>query len=252
MFFGGTLLPVLGFLHVYPFRYSYVADHFQYLASVGVIVPLAVLMATAAPRGIRGKYLEWAATGLLALVLGALSWNQTHIYKDATTLYRSILARNPNSWMAHNNLGLVLLEDPNSAGEAVAEFNEALRIWPNIGGAHNNLGIQLARTGHLPEAIVHFREAIRLEPRLANAHYNLGTALSQTPGQLPAAITEYEAALKLDPSYAEAHCNLGIALLNTPGRWVDGFSEMQEALSINPELQPARRIMSRLAAIAPQ
>jgi hypothetical protein len=37
LFFAGTLFPALGFFNVFPFRYSYVADHFQYLASLGVI-----------------------------------------------------------------------------------------------------------------------------------------------------------------------------------------------------------------------
>src|SRR5262249_25556340 len=36
LFFCGTLFPALGFLNVYPFVYSFVADHFQYLASLGV------------------------------------------------------------------------------------------------------------------------------------------------------------------------------------------------------------------------
>jgi hypothetical protein len=38
LFFVGTLFPVLGFFNVFPFVYSYVADHFQYLASLGIIV----------------------------------------------------------------------------------------------------------------------------------------------------------------------------------------------------------------------
>ena len=37
LFFVGTLFPVLGFCNVYPFIYSYVADHFLYLACLGVI-----------------------------------------------------------------------------------------------------------------------------------------------------------------------------------------------------------------------
>ena len=46
LFFVGTLLPVLGFCNVFPFLYSYVADHFQYLASLGIITLAAAGMAT--------------------------------------------------------------------------------------------------------------------------------------------------------------------------------------------------------------
>ena len=41
LFFAGTLFPALGFFNVFPFLYSSVADHFQYLAGIGVLVPLA-------------------------------------------------------------------------------------------------------------------------------------------------------------------------------------------------------------------
>ena len=33
----GTLFPALGFVNVFPFRYSFVADHFQYLASMPIL-----------------------------------------------------------------------------------------------------------------------------------------------------------------------------------------------------------------------
>ena len=50
LFFVGTLFPVLGFLNVYPFVYSYVADHFQYLASLGIITLVASAMTLAWER----------------------------------------------------------------------------------------------------------------------------------------------------------------------------------------------------------
>ena len=50
LYFCGTLAPALGFVDVYPFRFSYVADHFQYLASLGVIVPVACALTIASAR----------------------------------------------------------------------------------------------------------------------------------------------------------------------------------------------------------
>ena len=50
LFFVGTLVPVLGFLNVYPFRFSYVADHFQYVACLGIIVPVAAGLSLAGKK----------------------------------------------------------------------------------------------------------------------------------------------------------------------------------------------------------
>ncbi len=50
LFFMGTLFPALGFLNVYPFRYSYVADHFQYLALLGIIIPVVAGLTIMARR----------------------------------------------------------------------------------------------------------------------------------------------------------------------------------------------------------
>ncbi len=110
--FSGTLFPVLGFLNVYPFRYSYVADHFQYLASLGVIVPVIVLLVIAMERTSWGKAFTVGCSVLLIIVLGLLTWRQSRMYRDVETLYRESLARNPASWAAHNNLGMLLAERP--------------------------------------------------------------------------------------------------------------------------------------------
>jgi protein O-mannosyl-transferase len=43
-------------------------------------------------------------------VLGILSWKQSRIYVDAESLYRATIERNPDAWMAQNNLAGVLIE----------------------------------------------------------------------------------------------------------------------------------------------
>ena len=96
LFFAGTLFPVLGFLNVYPFIYSYVADHFQYLASFGVIVTAAsglTLALTRMPASFQRTSLVLA--GVLVAILGVLTWRQSAIYRDVETLYRDTLRHNP-------------------------------------------------------------------------------------------------------------------------------------------------------------
>src|SRR5580658_8724373 len=172
LIFCGTLFPVLGFLNIYPFRFSYVADHFQYLASLGIIVPVTSELVRRTERTFSGKNATICLSAALILIPGLLTWRQSRMYRDSETLYRETLARNPESWMAHNNLGLMLAAEP----------------------------------GQLPEALEHYRAAVRLEPDYPESHFNLGSALAHSgPSDPPEeAIEEYQTALRLKPDYVEA------------------------------------------------
>jgi hypothetical protein len=108
LFFCGTLVPVLGFVNVYPFLFSYVADHFQYLASLGIIVPVAGVLAIASERLAPRRRWATIAGTTLVLILAALTWNRSAVYQSAELLFRDTIARNPQSWMAYQNLGVEL------------------------------------------------------------------------------------------------------------------------------------------------
>lgn len=230
LFFTGTLVPVLGFLNVYPFQFSYVADHFQYVAILGVIVPAAIL-AQWKPR--------IAGTALVTVLL-VLSWSQSGMYRQAEPLYRETLARNPDSWLANNNLAGVLMRTPGRALEAVPYLQAALRLKPDIAEAHNNLGLILSETpGKRDEAIAEYQAALRIKPAYAEAHNNLGSALAEIPDRHAEAIAEYQTAIKLAPDYPEAHNNLGSALSELPDRRADAIAEFETALRLNPNLAEA-------------
>jgi len=237
LIFAGTLFPVLGFLNVYPFLFSFVADHFQYLASLGIIVPAASGLTMALRRVWPGDSAFpriCAAVALLA-VFGVLTWRQSGMYRDAETLYRTTSARNPASWMAHNNLCSILLRRPGGLAEAMAQCEAALRIRPNYAEAHNNLGSAWAQMpGRLPDGIAEFRAALQAKPDFAEARFNLANALAQIPGRQPEAIAQYEAVLRTWPAYTAAHMNLGTVLLRTPGRLPDAIAEYQAALRLDP------------------
>jgi tetratricopeptide (TPR) repeat protein len=252
LIFAITLFPVLGFLNVYPFRYSYVADHFQYLASLGVIVPGIALLAGAIQRSSIRKAIYIAGSFLLILLLGVLTWRQSRMYRDIETLYRGSLEHNPDSWMAHYNFGLLLASKPRRSSEAIAEYRAALRVKPDYAEAHNNLGLMLASMpGRLPEAMAEYREALRIMPDLAEAHNNLGLILAEMPGRLPDAIAEYREALRIRPDFALAHNDLGIALSHTPGRFEEAIAEYQAALQADPDCAEAHYNRGNLLARTP-
>jgi protein O-mannosyl-transferase len=252
LIFCGTLFPVLGFLNVYPFRYSYVADHFQYLASLGFIVPVTAMLVRAIERNSSRRAVTIACCFMLILVLGVLTWRQCRMYRDIETLYRESLARNPGSWLAHYNLGVLFAEMPGRLPDAIAEYQAALRIRPDYAEAHVNLGNALSQIpGRLAAAISDYQAALQIKPDYAEAHNDLGIALSFTPGRLPDAIAEYQAALRIDPDYAEAHLNLGNSLSQIPGRQSEAIAEYQAALRIKPDDAEAHFNLGNLLARAP-
>jgi tetratricopeptide (TPR) repeat protein len=236
LFFAGTLFPVLGFVNVYPFRFSWVADHFQYLACLGLIVPASWALTTWARRMAPSKAATIAVPGVLVLILAGLTLRQASMYADTETLYRETLARNPASWMAHNNLGAALANVDGRIPEAVAEYQAALRIKPDYAEPHNNLATVLShQPGRMPEAIAEVQEALRIKPDYPEALVNLGSFLSTIPGRLPEAIAAYQAALRIKPDHAEAHNDLGLALAEMPGRLPDAIKELEAAVRLEPD-----------------
>ena len=193
LFFAVTLLPALGFVDVFPMRYSFVADHFQYLASIGPIA-LAAALGTVATRGPDARDVRRLGGGAVVLVLAALTWRQAHAYRDLRTLWTDTLAKNPGSWMAHNNLGLMLAGE-GRLDDAIDHYRAALRIRADDAFARNNLGYALAMQGHLDAAVPELVEAVRIEPANAEARSNLGNVLMAT-GRVEEAIAQYREALR--------------------------------------------------------
>ncbi|HUJ72505.1 MAG TPA: tetratricopeptide repeat protein [Verrucomicrobiae bacterium] len=187
------LLPVSGLFDIYFFRYSYVADHFQYLACIGPVALVAAGATVVVPTA------RLRATGALAvlLVLATLSWRYCQVFRNDETLWRDTLAKNPNAWLPHNNLGIILAGQ-NKVADASAEFAAALRIRPNSPETHNNVGLIYAGQGKMAEAIAEYQEALQTDPQYVEAHYNLGHALA-TQGQSSDAIFQYREALRLRP-----------------------------------------------------
>jgi len=238
LFFAATLFPALGFFNAFPMLFSFVADHFQYLAGIGIIALAAAGIATATARFEKGfPFLRPVCCGLLLLTLGTLTWRQTKMYADVATLWETTIQRNPQCWMAHNNLGLILL-DKGLVDEGMDHFQIAIAIRPQYPAAYNNLGTALTDKGEINEAIADFQKALQLNPDYAEAFNNLGAALLRK-GQTDEAIASCQKALQIKPRYADACNNLGTALMQK-GRTDDAMVQFQKALQLNPDCADAQ------------
>jgi len=234
-FFAGTLAPALGFFDIYPLRYSFVADHFQYLASIGLIVLCtAVITKLFLQRVPSYRNSGFAAFGVVILILGVLTWKQGYIYKDAEALWRDTILKNPSAWMAHNNLGEVLVKQ-GKLDEGIEHFKKCLAIEPGHAKAHNNLGNVYTMKGRLNEAIAEIEQALSINPYYAMAHNSLGNVYLKN-NELDKAISEYKQAIAFKPDYAMAHNNIGLAYCNK-GMLDEAIAEYKKALAINPNLE---------------
>ena len=231
--FTATLFPVLGFFNVYPFRFSFVADHFQYLACM---VPISLVVGSALGSGLLKGNMRIALYILVLLTLSGLTWKQSRMYANIENLYRTTIRKNPDCWMIHNNLGL-LLEDSGRTDEAKSHYLKALELRPNYSEAHNNLGMLLDKTGQTDEAMNHYLKALEINPNYDKAYNNMGLLLEKT-GQQNEAVEQYLKALEINPNYADAHNNLGILLVKS-GRMNEAIAQYWKALEINPNFGEA-------------
>jgi len=210
LFFVTTLGPLLGFIMLYTFRYTFVADHYQYLACLG---PIALASAGLAILGRSSRNFHWlviAAGGTVLICLSLLTWCQSATYRDMETLWRTTIATNSSCWMAYNNLGVVQMGN-GEIDAAISKYEQSLALHPDYPEARYNLGSALLQKGRTEEAIRQCEQALNLQPNDPDAHVVLGNAF-MAKQDFDRAISQYERALTLRPEDPNAHYNLGIAL----------------------------------------
>jgi tetratricopeptide (TPR) repeat protein len=225
------LLPVLGIIDHFFLRYSFVGDHFQYLASMGVLAAVGAGVWAACDAFSISFFKPIAGTLLLA-ILGTLTWHHAASFQDSENLWRDTLAKNPACWMAHNNLGIELA-DQGKLVEAVEHYQTAMQLKPEYIEVRNNLGVALAAQGRLPEAIQQYQAVLQSKPDYAEAYYNLGNALA-TQGRLAEAVPNFQKAIQLKLNYAEAYNRLGLALARQ-GSLAEAMANWQKVIQLKPD-----------------
>src|SRR5438067_6398114 len=231
LFFVITLGPLLGFVMLYTFRYTFVADHYQYLASIG---PIALASAGLVTLSRSSKTLQWpvVAGGFAVLIcLSLLTWRQSATYRDLETLWLTTITKNPTCWMAYNNLGVVQFEKGNS-DDAIEKYEQSLRLNPDYAEARYNLGSALLQKGKIDDAIAQCQKALELGPNDHDAHVVIGNAF-MARRDIDGAISQYTQALALRAEDSNAHYNLATAL-REKGEFEQAGREYQKAREFEP------------------
>jgi len=233
LFYGGTLAPLSGFVEHAYLLYSFIADHFQYMACIGLIILGVSASALSLDRlGLKFRRVGCILSVAVILSLGALSWQQGSVYINKKTLYENNVRRSPGSAVAQYDLGYLLFQR-GEVDKAIFYFKKALEIWPDHIEAHNNLGLALQTNDKLDEAMPHFYEAVRLNPANPKAQNNLGYALLQR-GKFDEAIAHFYGALRINPNNEKAHTNLAYAL-SRQGKFDEAIAHYSAGLAINPQ-----------------
>ena len=265
-----ALLPVLGLVNHYYIRYSYVGDHFQYLASMGIIALAGAGIARLLARvGLWRRASGDAICLALLLVLAVLTWRSAACTKTSrrsigrrSSAIPNVGSRIPTSafccqaavstrkrststrrhWIlspiSPNRTKISALPWRNSGRvpEAIEHYRKAIENDPAMSRRYN-LAVTLAGAGQTSEAIAQLGKALETRPDYAEAHNNLALLLANQ-GKLDEAIFQYERALQSNPKYAKARNNLGLAY-SARGRTDKAISQYRMAIEIAPNLAEA-------------
>jgi len=225
----GTLVPVIGIIQVGSQAY---ADRYAYVPLIGIFIMVvwsAVRVTEAGPA-------VWRRAVLIAGVLwiGALSLAtraQLPYWHDSVSLFQRAVEVVPDNALAHNNLGMALVERERMA-EALEQFRQAVTIAPADTDARSNLGNALRALKRPAEAVAAYEQALAQSPNDATIHYNLATALADL-GRVDEAATRLRDAVRIDPTHTKARFLLG-TILYQAGRADDALAQFREIVRFEP------------------
>jgi tetratricopeptide (TPR) repeat protein len=259
LFFAGTLLPALGFFNIFPMRYAFVADHYQYLASLGLLTLVAAWwfgsQATRwdwrapSPRALPFDVRRAIAAGVL-VVLACLTWQRQGVFHDSTALWTQTLARNPTSMIANIQMGRLASRRKDYAA-AEQYLRDGIRYCTDDLETHEfetNLAHVLSAEARYDEATIEFQKALARKPDYPEALNGLANVAARQQNYA-AAIELYRKSLEGQPQNAVIRTNLANAMVAT-GQSASAEREYRTALEADPQSIPPRLGLALLWARA--
>ncbi|MFQ5416971.1 MAG: tetratricopeptide repeat protein [Myxococcota bacterium] len=238
------MFPVLGFFDIFYHRFSLMADHFQYLATIGLIAGVVHAAVgwleraghVAPGTGIRGQpLLARVAAVAVVGVFFALTWQRSHAFTNDGALALDSAAKYPDSWIAHQKsgeyfLGLATRNPARAmplAWQAAEHLERAQVLRPGHPQVNDSLGVAYALGGRSDDARRQLRRAIDADPDNASYRVNLARVL-ENAARPEAAFAEYRAAVRAAPERPRVRILFAQALFRA-GRYREATVELELA-----------------------
>ena len=211
-YFVVVAAPAIGIVSFYMMRYTFVADHFIYLASWSIMllaVSAAAWLFNRLPQNPKIVARAFVTTGVL-VGCAALTAYEVQKFKNVQTLWERTIAVSPKAWLAHNNLGVIYAAQ-GQYQKALDHYNTTIKLNPVYHLAYNNIGVAYVLLNQPQKAIDYYKKAIELKPDYMEATYNLAAAYSKLEKNNEAA-EYFRKVVQLKPDYIGAWYNLAICL----------------------------------------
>jgi tetratricopeptide (TPR) repeat protein len=163
-------------------------------------------------------------------------------YDEAIAQYRRIIAMDPKSAVAYNNMGYAMFaraKPDQKHADAIEQYHHAIAVNPHYMMARNNLAVALSSQGDVDDAVAEYHQAIQVDPKYVYAHWNLAFILKKQ-GNFDLALAEYRAAIdctKDTRQLAILHVSVGETLkekAGAGGTLDDAIAEYRRASEIDP------------------
>ncbi|NQT22131.1 MAG: tetratricopeptide repeat protein [Candidatus Omnitrophica bacterium] len=237
-----TLLPVS---NIVPIN-SLIAEHWVYMAQVGFFVIIFLCLYNIYTKFLTTKLLKISGMALLCVVVFFYMFatiERNKDWKDEITFFKATLKYHPNNPKLHLNLGNTYSEK-GMKDEALAEYNEALRLRKDNYIAYGNIGSIYIGKGNFVKAKENLTKAIDIKYDFPMAHYNLGR-IYYHEGNLGKAKEELSLSLKFQPSLYIAHNLMGKVYIKENKKDV-AKKHLESSLKIYPDQPEEARILRTL------
>ena len=153
-------------------------------------------------------------------------------YEDAICSYSKCISLNIHYADAYNNRGSVYLENLQEPEKALVDFQNFLKIQPNVWNGFFNIANCYNELKEYEEAIKHYDRAVELNPNNADVHFSRGFTYYKLE-QYEEALKSYDRALKLNPNNADVHFSRGVTYYEL-GQYEEALKSYDHAIELCP------------------